>query len=112
MLDNSLTKNLPNEVTHAKTRENPRNRRPYKVKGKRHSRKLSGVVKRSPKFTEETESLKTYVYDLGYSQVDIYTDTTHKIAEYCDQVYKNGVDVKRSIEELHVLLLDILDDLD
>merc|ERR1740124_2183940 len=111
MLDNSLTKNLPNEVTHAKTRENPRNRRPYKVKGKIHSRKLSGVVKRSPKFTGETESLKTYVYDLGYSQADIYTDTTQKNAEYCDQEYKNGADVKSSIEELYILLIDVPDDL-
>jgi len=82
MLGNSPTKNPPSEVTHSRTRENPRDRRPYKVKGKRQSRKLAYVVKRAPKFTGETESLKTYVYDLGYSQADIYTETTQKIAKY------------------------------
>ena len=79
MLGSSPTKNPPSEVAHTKTRENLRDRKPYKVKGKRQSRKLSDLVKRAPKFTGETEILKTYFYDLGYSQADIYTKTTKKL---------------------------------
>ena len=63
--------------------------------------------RRDQQFTGETNDLKDRIYDIGYSQADTYTRITKKIAEYCGRKYNNEVDVKKSIEELTPLVLDL-----
>ena len=84
MPPDSPTESPPRKTSASRTRESLREKRFRRGKGKRPRRNLiTSNLKRAPKFTGGTESLKDHIYDLGYSQADMYTETTKKIAEYC-----------------------------
>ena len=98
------TENPLSQTSASTTRESSRDRRFRRGKGKRPSRDPpTSNLKRFPKFTGEIESLKDHIYDLGYSQSNIYTEITKKIAEYCDRNYTNRAGVNILIEELTTL---------
>ena len=87
MPGNSSAENPPSAANKIRSKESPHDRRSRRGKGKRQ-RRGQPPTKRAPKFTGKTEGLKAFLYDLGYSQADMYTETTRKIAEYCGREYK------------------------
>ena len=87
-----------------KKKESPRDRRFRRGKGKKARR---NPLARGPKFTGDTEDLKDHVYDVGYNQSDQYTTTTREISHHVGRSYKNGADVKRSIDGLRPMVIPI-----
>ena len=87
-----------------KPKESPKDRRFRRGKGKK-ARRRHPV--RGTKFIGNTEDLGEHVYDIGYNQSDQYTTTTREISHHVGHTYKNGADVKRSIDGLTQLLLAI-----
>ena len=75
--------------------ESPRSRRLRRGSGKRQRRQPY-----KERFEGATEDLKKHVYDLNYNQCEQYNKTTKKIAEHVGITYKNGADVRVSIEKL------------
>ena len=75
--------------------ESPKSRRLRRGTGKKQ--------RRSPyneRFKGATEALEGNVFDCGYSQTEQYNKTVKAIAEYVGIMYKNGTDVRISIEQI------------
>ena len=87
-----------------KARVSPQEKRRRRGRG-RNSRRQP--AQRTPKYTGDTDDLKGHIYDIGYNQSDQYTTTTREIAHHVGRTYKHGADVKRSIDELTQLSLQV-----
>ena len=82
----------------------PKNRSPKKLRGNRRrvfKRGRSGAY--SSRFTGTENALKGYTYTLAPNRIEVWTKTTREIADYVGRMYKNGGDVKRSIDKLKVI---------
>ena len=87
-----------------KIRESPKERRYRRGKGKKQRRQ---TAPRSPKYTGSEEELKGHVFDLGYNQSYQYTTTVKEISQHVAKTYKNGSDVKKSIDNMAHLIIDM-----
>ena len=47
------------------------------------------------------------MFDLGYNQSDQYTTTIKEISQHVAKTYKNGTDVKQSIDNMTPLVIDM-----
>ena len=87
-----------------KPRESPKDKRYRRGRGKKSRRQ---PALKTPKYTGDTEELKGHVFDLGYNQSDQCTTTTREISHHVGKTYKYGADVKRSIDSLTQLVLQV-----
>ena len=87
-----------------KTRESPKERQYRRGKGKKSRRP---PAPRTHKYTGDEEVLKGHVFDIGYNQSDQYTTTIREISQHVAKTYKNGSDVKKSIDTMEHLTLDM-----
>ena len=55
--------------------------------------------RRYDKFTGLEDALGDYTYTLGHIQAENFATTTKAISNYVGKTYKNGGDVKRSIDQ-------------
>ena len=77
----------------------------------RRARKAMSKIPGNPMFMGAVDELRGHVYSLGYMQADTYVKTTKEIALYVGKKYKNGGDVKRSIDQLAVATIPRPNDL-
>ena len=63
------------------------------------------------KFEGNKEELKRHVYILGYVQGETLKRTTTKIAIFVGRIYKNGADVKRTVDGLTRITITVPTDL-
>ena len=68
-------------------------------------------IPRSNKFEGSQPDLKGHVYHIGYNQADIFAKTTKEIGLFTGKTYKNGGDVKRSIDQLDAINTPVPSDL-
>ena len=59
--------------------------------------------RRQDKFTGLEDALGDYTYTLGHLQAENFATTTKAISNYVGKTYKNGGDVKRSIDQLRTI---------
>ena len=85
--------------------ENPRERRFRRGSGKKQRR--SPPVQQ--RFEGATEALKGHYYDMGYNRSEQFNKTTKAICNYVGTTYRNGADVRVSIESLTTLIIPIND---
>ena len=82
--------------------KNRSNRSPKRLRGdkRRALRRTNKNGAYMPKFRGTEEALRGYTYTLAPNHTEVWTRTTREIADYVDRTYKNGGDVKRSIDKL------------
>ena len=84
--------------------ESPRARRIRRGTGKKQRR-----YPQQEKFEGMTEALKGHYYDMGYNRSEQFNKTTKAICNYTGTRFKNGADVRVSIEAMEVLNIPISD---
>ena len=62
------------------------------------------------KFNGATENLKGNIFEIAYNQIELYNATIKAIAEHVGITYKNGADVRSSVEQLSALTITIDDE--
>ena len=67
---------------------------------------------RTPKFEGSEANLKGMVYTLGFAQGEMFTKTTRDISLYVGKTYKNGGDIKKTIDKLELIDIPPPADLD
>ena len=78
--------------------ESPRNRRFRRGGGKRHRRQAPKA-----RFEGATADFKSNYFDTNNNQSEQYNKTIKAICEYVGITYKNGADVRVSIEQLTIV---------
>ena len=68
-------------------------------------------IPRKNKFEGSEPELKGNVFRLGYNQADIFAETKKEIGLFTGKTYKNGGDVKRSVDQLEAITIPIPVDL-
>ena len=76
---------------------------------RRSNKKLRKYRGMTEKFQGSTEELRGYYYDMGYNRTEQYNKTTKAICNYVGNKYKNGADVRVSIEAMEILDIPIDD---
>ena len=80
------------------------NRSPKKLRGDyRRARRRSKNHSTRSRFRGTEDALKGHVYTLAPNRTEVYQKTTREIADYVGRTYKNGGDVKRSIDKLTII---------
>ena len=82
--------------------KNRSNRSPKRLRGdkRRALRRTNKSHAYKPKFRGTEEALRGHTYTLAPNRTEVWTRTTREIADYVGRTYKNGGDVKRSIDKL------------
>ena len=84
--------------------KSPRQRRFRRGPGKKQRRQPP-----QEKFEGATMGLKCYYYDMGYNRSEQFNKTTKAICNYVGTKYKNGADVRVSVEAMETLVIPIED---
>ena len=85
--------------------KSPRNRRFRRGNGKKQRR-----LTFHQRFSGATENLKGNIFDIAHNQTELYNATIKAIAEHVGITYKNGADVRSSVEQLKALTITIDDE--
>ena len=85
--------------------ETPRDRRQRRGGGKKPRRPTF-----HQRFTGATYNLKGNIFDISHNQTETYNATIKAIAEHVWITYKNGADVRSSIEQLEALDIRMSDE--
>ena len=65
------------------------------------------IAPSNPNFVGKELEFEAYSYILGYDKGGTFTSTTKDISEYVGCTYRNGVEVKRRIDKLQLVILSL-----